>query len=228
MEEELDTIANGDNTYSKVLDAFYIPFSKDLDEADSLASEIKKGLVEQTDIICPDCGAETGARMIKKWSRNGQFLSCERFPKCKGALPIEPPNAKEVEVAKGIKCDKCGADMQIKVGRYGKFYGCTNYPKCDGIKPVTLGIPCPKCKKGEILVRKAKRGRHFYGCTSYPDCDFITNFPPVIQNCTNCDSNYLLKKSNRNDGDFLECPQCKTKFDLKEEVSNSEAAPIDK
>lgn len=222
MEEELDTIANGDSTYRKVLDDFYIPFIKDLNEVDAIAAQIKKGLVEKTDIICPECGAETGAKMEKKWSRNGQFYSCERFPKCKGALPLEQPSEKDLEMAKGVICDKCGAPMQIKIGRYGKFYGCTNYPKCDGIKPVTLGITCPKCKQGEILQRKAKRGRAFFGCTRYPECDFISNTLPVIQDCTNCGNNFLVKKSTKKDGDFLECPQCKTRFDIKETSEKEE------
>ncbi len=114
--------------------------------------------------------------------------------------------------------------MQIKVGRYGKFYGCTNYPKCDGIKPITLGITCPKCKQGEILQRKTKRGSFFYGCTRYPECDFITNGFPVIQDCTKCGNNYLVKKSTKKDGDFLECPECKTKYDIKEKTEQEEAA----
>lgn len=217
MEEELDTIANGDNTYKTVLDDFYLPFNKDLTEADAIAAQIKKGLVEKTDISCPECGAETGAKMEKKWSRNGQFLSCENFPKCKGALPLMQPTEKDIEMAKGVICDKCGAQMQIKVGRYGKFYGCTNYPKCNGIKPITLGIKCPKCGEGEILQRKAKGGRFFYGCTKYPDCDFITSSVPVMQDCTACGNNYLVKKNTKKDGDFLECPKCKERFEIKEE-----------
>lgn len=220
MEEELDTIANGESTYKKVLDDFYIPFNKDILEAESLAAEIKKNLIEPTDISCPECGSETGAKMIKKWSRNGQFLSCERFPKCKGALPLEQPDEKELQAAKDIVCDICGAPMTIKMGKFGKFYGCTNYPKCKGIKPVTLGIKCPKCGQGEILQRKAKMGRIFFGCTRYPECDFITNSLPVMQECTNCKNNYLVKKSTKKDGEYLECPECKSRFDLvKEEVS---------
>ena len=119
-------------------------------------------------------------------------------------------------------CDKCGAQMQLKVGKYGKFYGCTNYPKCNGIKPVTLGIACPKCKVGEILQRKSKQGRFFYGCTKYPECDFITNTMPVIQECTECHNGYLVKKSTKKDGDFLECPQCKARYELKEESAGAE------
>jgi len=211
METELDTIASGKSTYLKVMEDFYNPFNTDLTEADSVAAQIKKGLVEKTETECPECGKETGAKLEKKWSRNGQFLSCERFPKCKGALPLEMPTEKDLEMAKDVICDICNSPMTIKVGKYGKFYGCTNYPKCKGIKPVTLGIECPKCGKGEILNRKSKGGRFFYGCTKYPDCDFIANTLPVIQTCSNCGNNYLLKKSSKKDGDYLECPECKSR-----------------
>jgi DNA topoisomerase-1 len=216
MEEELDTIANGESTYHEVMNDFYDPFSRDLLQAESVAAEIKKDLVEKTEIPCPDCGSETGAKMVKKWSRNGQFLSCERFPKCKGAMPLEQPDQKDIDTAKNIKCDNCGGDMIVRVGRFGKFYGCINYPKCDGIKPFTLGIKCPKCGDGEVLMRKGKMGRSFYGCTKYPNCDFISNSEPVMKQCTECNNNYLLKKSTKKDGNYLECPVCKARQALKE------------
>ena len=219
MEDELDTIANGESTYKKVLDDFYIPFSKDLDAADKVAKDIKASLTEKTDITCPECGEETGAKMVKKWGRNGQFMACERYPTCKASMPLEEEHAEHKELAKGVTCDLCGADMVVKVGRYGKFYGCSNYPKCKGIKPITLGIKCPKCNEGEILERRGgKAKRLFYGCTRYPDCDFISNYKPVIQNCESCESNYLVKKTTKKDGDFLECPNCKAKYEIKEEV----------
>ncbi len=211
MEEELDTIASGESSYIKVLDDFYDPFSKDLEKAESIASEIKKGLVEQSDALCPECGG----KMVKKWSRNGQFLSCEKFPKCKGAKPLDEPTQKELEVAKDIKCDLCGKEMIVRVGRYGKFYGCSDYPKCKGIKSITLGIKCPKCSEGEVVMRKAKRGTVFYGCTKYPDCDFLTNSKPVIQDCKECGNKYLVERSSKKEGEFLECPSCKQRYPVK-------------
>jgi DNA topoisomerase-1 len=106
--------------------------------------------------------------------------------------------------------------MQIKIGRYGKFFGCTNYPKCKGVKPVTLGIKCPKCDDGEIVQRRGgKRKSLFYGCTKYPNCDFLTNAEPVIQTCSKCNNKYLVKKSTKKDGDFLQCPECKEKYELE-------------
>jgi len=216
MEEELDTIANGESTYKKVLDDFFIPFNKDLLEAEASAPNIKKELTIKTDIVCPECGAETGAVMIKKWGRNGQFLTCERYPKCKATQSVEE-NPSEPKVAGNIKCDLCGADMLEKVGRYGKFYGCSNYPKCKGIKPMTLGIKCPKCNEGELVSRRGgKTKRQFYGCSRYPDCDFIENSLPVLEKCPNCDNNYLVSKETKKDGKFLYCPKCKTKAVIEE------------
>jgi len=216
MEEELDTIANGESTYKKVLDDFYIPFKKDLEEAESSAPEIKKHLTVRTDIICPDCGKETGAVMLKKWGRNGQFLTCEKYPKCKATQSVDEQPS-ETKVAQNIKCDLCGADMLEKVGRYGRFYGCSNYPKCKGIKPMTLGIKCPKCNDGELIQRRGgKTKRQFYGCSKYPACDFIENSLPILQKCPECENNYLLSKETKKDGKFLQCPKCKAKVMLEE------------
>lgn len=216
MEEELDTIANGESTYKKVLDDFYKPFIKDYNEAELKAKEIKQSLIVKTDIECPECGKETGAKMLRKWGRNGLFLTCERYPKCKASMN-DPEDETELEKAEGVVCDKCGASMILRVGRFGKFFGCSNYPKCDGTKPFTLGIKCPKCKEGDISPKMTKNRRIFYGCTKYPDCNFITNYEPVIKDCTKCGNNYLEKKKDKKDNQFLQCPSCKTKFELEAE-----------
>lgn len=215
MEEELDTIASGESTYEKVLDDFYIPFHKDLQEAESSAPAIKKQLTEKTDIVCPECGKETGAVMLKKWGRNGQFLTCERYPKCKATQSVEE-QVIETKVAENLKCDLCGANMLEKVGRYGKFYGCSNYPKCKGVKPMTLGIKCPKCGEGELIQRRGgKMKRQFYGCSRYPDCDFIENSLPILEKCPGCGNNYMLSKETKKEGKFLQCPKCKIKIVLE-------------
>lgn len=218
MEEELDTIANGENSYKNVLDDFYIPFNKDLQIADAAAPNIKKSLIEKTDIKCPDCGDETGATMLKKWGKNGLFYACEKYPKCKGTLSYENNEPIEQKPVENIICPVCSGEMLMKIGPFGKFYGCINYPKCRGIRPITLGIKCPKCKTGELLERRGgKRRTLFYGCTNYPDCDFIENSMPVIKNCEHCDNNYLVLKKTVKDGEFLYCTKCKNKELLKTE-----------
>ena len=33
---------------------------------------------------------------------------------------------------------------------------------------------CPKCKEGQLIVKKGKYGK-FMGCTKYPKCDYTNN-----------------------------------------------------
>ncbi|MCX6806942.1 MAG: type I DNA topoisomerase [Candidatus Berkelbacteria bacterium] len=74
-------------------------------------------------------------------------------------------------------CEKCKAKMVVRVGRFGKFLACSKYPECKSTKPFikTMGKSCPKCKKGEMIERKNKKGQIFYGCSRYPKCDFASS-----------------------------------------------------
>ena len=49
MEEELDTIASGKQTYAQVMEDFYHPFVRDLEGVDKNSAAIKKSLQEKTD-----------------------------------------------------------------------------------------------------------------------------------------------------------------------------------
>ncbi len=212
MEEELDKIAEGELTYKKVLNDFYLPFNNDLEILNSKTKEIKESLIEHTDIICEKCG---GAMLIK-WGRNGRFLSCSKYPKCKNAQPLPGEQVEHDELADGKFCDLCNAPMVVKSSKYGKFLGCSNYPDCKNIQPITLGIKCPKCKEGEILARKAlKSKKTFYGCTRYPDCDFISNSKPRETKCEMCGNSYMLEKYSKKKGMFIECPECKHKVEIE-------------
>ena len=80
----------------------------------------------------------------------------------------------------GEPCPECGRDLAVKSGRFGEFIACTGYPECKYTRNIvrTTGIKCPKCGEGELVRRRAAKGkvkgRIFYGCTRYPDCDFIS------------------------------------------------------
>ena len=86
-----------------------------------------------------------------------------------------PKIERALEVSDEI-CEKCGKQMLIKYSRFGKFLACSGFPECRNTKKILteeeklLG-KCPKCKEGDIIKRKSKRGRAFYGCSRYPDCD---------------------------------------------------------
>ncbi len=123
---------------------------------------------ELTDYDCQLCGA----KMMKRYGRNGWFLGCSTFPKCKGTRPVPL----------GFKCPKCktGDIIEIKArGRGGRpFYGCTNYQsdqKCDfRIWQKPIGEPCPQCG-ADFLVRAGKKDEPLLKCVS-GTCDYERPF----------------------------------------------------
>ncbi|WP_284139939.1 type I DNA topoisomerase [Virgibacillus sp. LDC-1] len=116
----------------------------------------------------------------------------------------------------GEDCEKCGHEMVFKMGRYGKFMACSNFPECRNTKPILkeIGVPCPKCKKGNIVERKSKKRRVFYGCDQFPECDFVSWDKPVARPCPKCES-LLVEKRNKKTTQI----QC-TKCDYKEKLQS--------
>jgi DNA topoisomerase-1 len=212
MEDELETIATGEQSYRQVMEDFYHPFMDDLEAVDKTASAVKKSLQEETDEVCEVCGK----KMIIKWGRNGRFMACSGYPACKTTKPLK----EEQEAAKhvvGVKCDVCGGDMVIKGGKFGAFLGCSNYPTCTNTRAIGIGIKCPKCREGDVIERKTKRKRLFYGCSKYPNCDFASWDKPVIRPCDTCGNPYMVQKYTQTRGEFLLCPACKAEV-AKENV----------
>ena len=97
-------------------------------------------------------------------------------------------------------CELCGSNMVIKYGRFGKFMACKNYPDCKNTKPLVnkVGVKCPKCEEGDIILRKSKKGKAFYGCSNYPECDFISWYKPTGEFCKECGS-YMVEKHTKNE-----------------------------
>ncbi len=82
-------------------------------------------------------------------------------------------------------CEKCGKPMIIKFGRFGKFMACSGFPDCKNAKnvnhvePLLIGLKCPKCTIGDIVVKQTHRGRKktFWGCSKYAKeggCDWAS------------------------------------------------------
>jgi len=96
------------------------------------------------------------------------------------------------------KCPKCNSFLVIRLGKFGRFYACSSFPKCRYTEPLeknTLGIKCPKCKKGEIIEKKTRKGKIFYACNQFPKCDFALWDKPTGEKCPECDS--LLVETKR-------------------------------
>ena len=83
------------------------------------------------------------------------------------------PSFKQPQVLLEEKCPECGAKLAIKTSRFGKFIACSNFPKCRYSRPIETFGKCPKCRKGDIVKKRNKRGQEFYACSRWPKCDYI-------------------------------------------------------
>ena len=200
MEEQLDGVEAGEEDRVTLLSRFYKRFREQLEKS-------KKGKrwnpePTPTGEKCETCGE---GEMMKRWSKNGWFLGCSNYPKCKTTRDLGPDGtgagASQMRDA-GVACDKCGKPMVIRGGRYGEFLSCTGYPTCKNAKPVPLGVPCPKCGGDLIEIRpKKKGGKTFYGCSNWNNetikCDFKLWQKPILEDCPLCKAKFLVYGGSR-------------------------------
>lgn len=99
-------------------------------------------------------------------------------------------------------CEKCGRKMIKRLGRYGYFLACSGFPECKNAKGISFGV-CPKCK-GDITLKRSKRGREFYGCSNYPKCDFVSWDKPIQTPCPKCNG-LMVERQIKNKGLFKVC-----------------------
>lgn len=98
----------------------------------------------------------------------------------KADLDFAQENIKKEVIYTDEVCSLCGKPMVIKWGRAGKFLSCSAFPECRFAKSITTGIKCPQDNcTGELIERRARRGRFFYGCSNYPKCTFTSNKLPA-------------------------------------------------
>ncbi|MBE9513173.1 MAG: type I DNA topoisomerase [Chloroflexi bacterium] len=153
MEAELDEIANKQRGWVDVIQHFYTPFEKSLENASQLMEKVKLA-DELTEETCPKCGKP----LAVKTGRYGKFLACSGYPDCK--------YTKSFQIKTGISCPECGNELVQRVSKKKRtFYGCSNYPNCKFITNFRpLPQPCPKCG-GLLTMYREKQSK----CTK---CDY--------------------------------------------------------
>ncbi len=220
MENSLDKIEKGENSWISVMDDFYKSFQKDLENA----KEGMKGEVP-TEISCPKCDLP----MVIKSGKNGVFLACTGYPECTSTsnftrddngriLMEEIPEIGEDEEP----CEKCGQPMVVKSGRFGPFLACSGYPECkntrdlikrddDALNSVPVDIKCKECG-ARMLVKMSRAGQRFLACENYPECthteSISTNVPCPNDSC----EGMVVEKASRKGRKFYACnqyPECR-------------------
>ncbi len=206
MESELDKVETGEDGWRDVVRDFYSPFSKVLKHLQDNPDELKELLKTDTEVTCEKCGS----MMIKKWGRNGPFLACPQYPKCRNTKSLD---GEDGLVKLGKPCPDCKGELVKKRGRYGEFAACDQYPDCKYTEPLSIGVDCPRedCS-GYMTQKRSGRGRIFYGCSRYPDCDFASWDKPTGEKCTACGVGNLVEKNTKAKGIFKKCPECKEEY----------------
>jgi DNA topoisomerase-1 len=224
LEQELDEIEEGKETWTQALTDFYKKFEKDLKYASKHMENIKR-MEKPTDEKCERCGSP----LVIKWGKHGSFYACSSYEKdnpesCTFTKenPINLPDLDSADVqdtgAAEEYCENCGRVMVLKRGRFGQFMACTGYPDCKTTRRLDQGkrvpdIPldekCPKCDRN-MIIRHGRYGE-FTSCSGYPECKYVKqNFIGV--KCPLCEDGELVEKRARKGNTFYGCgnyPKCK-------------------
>lgn len=154
MEKKLDDVEEGNENWTKIVEAFFNPLKIAIEKAEK---EISKVVIEDrvSDVKCEKCGR----MMVIKRGRFGEFLACPGYPECKNAKPI----VEELDVP----CPECGKPIVAKKSRKGKkFFGCVGYPECKFVswyEPVKE--KCPECNSYMVLKYSKAKGKYIQ-CTN--------------------------------------------------------------
>jgi DNA topoisomerase-1 len=227
MENDLDSVEQGLTDWVKLVDDFYKPFAEQVKVAIDTAEALKNKLYTGPE-KCPVCQSD----LVIRYSTNGAFLGCIKYPECKGLLPLPEPADAEGEEGEDkivLNCPDCGKPMVLKTSRFGKkFLACTGYPACQktmsvdkegkAVEPPSITRNCDKC--GSPMSVKSGRKGFFLACDRYPECKFtmpidkegnVVNVPVVeSEPCDKCGGEMVVRMSRR--GPFLACsnfPKCR-------------------
>ena len=223
LEDQLDAVSRGEQQWLPVMAQFWSPFKERITDTDENVQR-KDVTQEAMDEKCPKCDHQLSIRL----GRRGRFIGCTNYPECDYTRDMDGNSKDEPEIVEGRKCPECSSDLIIRSGRYGKFIGCSAYPNCKHMepleKPADTQVECPKCKQGNILQRKSRRGKIFYSCSRYPDCDYALWNEPIKEECPQCQWPILSIKTTKRSGKQKLCPQDDCDFiESMEETEESES-----
>ncbi|MDN3679816.1 type I DNA topoisomerase [Vibrio tapetis subsp. quintayensis] len=190
MEAKLDQIAEGETSWTGVLDQFFVDFTGDLEKAelDEEVGGMKPNNIVETDIECPTCSRHMGIRTAS----TGVFLGCSGYalpPKerCKttinlgdeeGIINVLEEDVETAALRAKKRCPICETAMDAYlIDETRKMHVCGNNPNCEGYV-VEFGefkvkgydgplVECDKC--GSDMVLKNGRFGKYMDCTS-EDC----------------------------------------------------------
>ena len=156
MEQELDSVEEGNVPWKNVIRDFYGDFESRLGDAGN--SEYVNVPPTVSEEICPVCGKN----LVERDGRFGQFLACPGYPDCSFTMPLV--------VQMPGRCPVCGGRLMKRTG-VGKdsgkqyTYYCCEHNTATKAQPATCefrtwDVPvkedCPQC--GHTMFKKSGKG----------------------------------------------------------------------
>ncbi|PIE85524.1 DNA topoisomerase I [Candidatus Gracilibacteria bacterium] len=189
VEEDFDKIAEGKETYVKMLDTFWNgTLKKDLEEAGDKAEKV----IEKVGKKCPECGND----LIFRFSKAGKFIGCSGYPDCK--YVDQPEEEKGILTSlkakyEGKPCpDGIEGTIVVKTGRYGPFLASSEYPKVKWIGKIKSekeeileqvltekGLLVDEESGEQLKVQNSRRGP-FLAAVNYPKVKIAKNIPKDV------------------------------------------------
>ena len=128
---------------------------------------VVKAAPRVTEEKCEKCGAP----LLERQGRNGAFLACSNYPKCRFTKPVGGSSG-----TTGVKCTEEGCDGEFtqRKGRFGRpFYSCSRYPDCKAtLKDKPIPRPCPKCHAPFLVEKWNKETEQTFVACANKSCDY--------------------------------------------------------
>ena len=131
MEDELDDIRDGKQTYVGLLSKHYDIIVREVGKAQQTMPE--KNFSKSMDVYCTECKK---GMIVERKGKFGNFYCCDKYPECKTIFVLKEDKTFEKKESKqsestGSKCIICGkGDILKRKGPFGDFFACSAFPKC--------------------------------------------------------------------------------------------------
>jgi DNA topoisomerase-1 len=170
--KEEEVLTEAKDVLIKILDEFKEKQDK---IGEKLASAHKETRRKASTVgTCPNCNE--GQLEIRK-GKFGRFIACNKHPDCKTTFSL--PNTGMVKVSDKI-CEECKHPMIMIIRKRKKPQTVCINKECPSKKVEDEHKiekrQCPKCKKGELVIRKSVYGS-FLACNKYPKCRYTESLP---------------------------------------------------
>ncbi len=165
LEDQLDEITTGKESWIKVLELFWKDFNNNVSEVkekrtrevldllnDSLGELIfdkdKEGNIVRKCQLC-----DTGTLSLKNSFRGGAFIGCSNYPECKFTRPLSKAKAAaqaQLAEPKFIGKHENGNDIYLKNGRFGPYLQYEKIPTNDEIEKASKKKKKTKKPKSDV------------------------------------------------------------------------------